>query len=132
MLNEWSNFTVWTITCFTGLLFGHSKSISQFLWAWTIRPVPAIPIFWGTYLLKFGLLMIIIMIWQKKGTTCKKSVQSFVWQQYLQIFLNSFHMSHIPKVESKLSEALYRIFICIKFRIILTYISLPGFPLSSI
>lgn len=76
--------------------------------------------------------MIIIMILQKKGTTCKKWMQSFVWQQYLQIFLNSFHMSHIPKVESKLSEAVYRIFICIKFRIILTYISLPGFPLSSI
>lgn len=46
--------------------------------------------------------------------------------------LNSFHMSHIPKVESKLSEAMYRIFIFIKFRIILTYISLPGFPLNSI
>lgn len=46
--------------------------------------------------------------------------------------LNSFHMLHILKVESKLSEAVYRVFICIKFRNILTYISLPGFPLNSI
>lgn len=46
--------------------------------------------------------------------------------------LSSFHMSHIPRVESKLSEAMYRVFICIKFRNILTYISLPGFPLNSI
>ena len=40
--------------------------------------------------------------------------------------------NYIPKVESKLSEAVYRVFICIKFRNILTYISLPGFPLNSI
>lgn len=46
--------------------------------------------------------------------------------------LHSFHMPHIPKVESKLCEAVYRVFICIKFRNILMYISLPGFPLNSV
>ena len=129
MLKEWSNlnnhlffrFTLWTpqkhFTVFMGLNHQTSPSDSNILRylsvkIWTINDHNHDIAKKGNYMFEMGAKFCL--------TTTPPDL------------LSPFHMSHIPRVESKLSEAMYRVFICIKFRNILTYISLPGFPLNSI